>query len=106
MDYTNFTSYQLTSLKPTVCAGTGYPVGGTRKKFLVCSVAVAAPTYHHCGGCLFVATPWPILPIPRLFHEVAYKLTPMVSDSPLSEYSSLGMDKIGHGVATNKHPPQ
>eukprot|EP00956_Cyclotella_meneghiniana_P023357 scaffold45390_cov28-Cyclotella_meneghiniana.AAC.1 len=39
-------------------------------------------------------------------HEVAYELTPMVSDSPMSKYSSLGMDEIGHGVATNQHPPQ
>eukprot|EP00956_Cyclotella_meneghiniana_P009489 scaffold13140_cov81-Cyclotella_meneghiniana.AAC.2 len=87
-----------------ICAGTGYPVGGTRKKFLVCSVP--APTYRHCGGCWFVATPWPVSSIPRLFHEVAYKLTPTVSDSPMSKYNSLGMDEIGHGVATNQHPPQ
>eukprot|EP00956_Cyclotella_meneghiniana_P018191 scaffold30103_cov36-Cyclotella_meneghiniana.AAC.1 len=23
-----------------------------------------APTYRHCGGCWFVATPWPISAIP------------------------------------------
>eukprot|EP00956_Cyclotella_meneghiniana_P000366 scaffold432_cov69-Cyclotella_meneghiniana.AAC.24 len=30
--------------------------------------APSAPTYHHCGGCWFVATPWPISAIPRLLY--------------------------------------
>eukprot|EP00956_Cyclotella_meneghiniana_P005047 scaffold6260_cov79-Cyclotella_meneghiniana.AAC.2 len=30
-------------------------------------------------------------------HEVVYELTPMVSESPLSKYNSLGMDKNGQG---------
>eukprot|EP00956_Cyclotella_meneghiniana_P031343 scaffold82054_cov50-Cyclotella_meneghiniana.AAC.1 len=78
-------TFNIASAVYAICAGTGYPVGGTRKKFRVCSVP--APTYRHFGGCWFVATPWPISAIPRLLYLLRVH-TDMISRTYLAVFRS------------------